>query len=219
MLRRHPDNLLLQIAGGTPPAKRLPGLLYEVHVMEGAKVGCVCKTCGASFLEYRSNLRRHKGSGRYCSRQCANEGRRTSIQVNVRCQCCGRPFVTTESRVSSGRGKCCSRACENKRRGDSMSGGRNPNWKGGEWLSSSGYRACNVGHGEYERQHRIVAETILGRELLHGEVVHHVNGDKADNRAENLQVMSSAEHVRLHAIIRHRKRQADESSERREAVV
>lgn len=53
------------------------------------------------------------------------------------------------------------------------------------------YRKTNGRH-----THRIVAEQILGRPLLPGEVVHHINGDK---RPENLRVFSSqAEHARWH---------------------
>lgn len=44
----------------------------------------------------------------------------------------------------------------------------------------------------------MVAEQILGRPLDKGEIVHHRNGDKRDNRAENLEVMTQSEHVRLH---------------------
>ncbi len=39
--------------------------------------------------------------------------------------------------------------------------------------------------------HRHVAERKLGRKLRKGEVVHHKNRDKTDNRRSNLQVFKS----------------------------
>lgn len=46
--------------------------------------------------------------------------------------------------------------------------------------------------------YRRMAEEWLGRKLLKGEVVHHINGDRADNRPENFMVMTAKEHKWLH---------------------
>ena len=57
----------------------------------------------------------------------------------------------------------------------------------------------------YVLLHRLIAENTLGRILQEDEIVHHINHDKYDNRPENLQVMSSSEHGKLHGLDRPRK--------------
>jgi hypothetical protein len=42
--------------------------------------------------------------------------------------------------------------------------------------------------------HRQIMEQFLGRELIPEEDIHHINGDRTDNRIENLQLMSHKEH-------------------------
>ena len=51
----------------------------------------------------------------------------------------------------------------------------------------------------YVREHILVAEKYLKRPLKAGEVIHHINEDKTDNRPENLVVFASqAEHMNYH---------------------
>ena len=47
--------------------------------------------------------------------------------------------------------------------------------------------------------HRSVAANKIGRPLRDHEVVHHRDGDKTNFRKENLGVMSSSFHSKLHA--------------------
>jgi hypothetical protein len=48
-------------------------------------------------------------------------------------------------------------------------------------------------------EHRYVMEQHLGRELEPEEIIHHINGDRKDNRIENLRLMKNqSQHLRLH---------------------
>jgi hypothetical protein len=47
-------------------------------------------------------------------------------------------------------------------------------------------------------EHQVVMEQTLGRPLVPGEVVHHIDGDKANNEPTNLHLTTQSEHIREH---------------------
>ena len=55
------------------------------------------------------------------------------------------------------------------------------------------YAKLGVG-GQCEYVHRLVMSTLMGRPLRRNEHVHHVDGNRQNNRPDNLQLLSAGEH-------------------------
>jgi YHS domain-containing protein len=70
----------------------------------------------------------------------------------------------------------------------------------GRWMiqTPEGYLGKTVMNGRYVYRYRYVMEQKLGRFLKEGELVHHINGDKEDDRPENLEAHTRAEHINIH---------------------
>lgn len=85
------------------------------------------------------------------------------------------------------RGSCRSAICK----------GRTSKYGRNRRKTKDGYMARRIGGRDF-LEHRIVVEQRIGRPLRHDEVVHHLNGEKTDNRIENLYVCSKSEHARTH---------------------
>ena len=80
----------------------------------------------------------------------------------------------------------------------SQPGPIHPNWKGGRYIGSGGYVWIWLSPGKRIQEHRFIMEKFLGRKLERSEIVHHKNGDRIDNRLENLQLMTKGEHTIHH---------------------
>lgn len=88
-------------------------------------------------------------------------------------------------------------------------GSRSHNWKGGRvssgvkgyvrvWVTTLSAAEANLAQMAdrtgYIYEHRLVIARSLGRPLVKGEIVHHLNGITDDNRLENLELVAPSTH-------------------------
>ena len=177
------------------------------------KIESSCDRCGLVFRKRKDRVRNPD----YCCLECrkAATAERVKAERSVNCNHCGKNFIARCSQLRGGRVPYCSNSCTssatprtpewNGKRAASFkanehkpkTGKDNSNWSGGITLSGGYYRYTS---GEHMGKcvHRVIMETHLGIKLTRNDVIHHINHIKTDNRIENLQVMTRAEHCSHH---------------------
>jgi len=129
---------------------------------------------------------------------------KNSIQkIKVRCDLCGKEYQiyyksyykTQEKKGFSGEVVCvkCSTTISNKNRIID---------KPGRYINKYGYYMIRVVDNQdrisYQKEHRVLMEKFLGRNLEEDESIHHIDGDKLNNDLENLDVVSSEQHTKAY---------------------
>lgn len=93
--------------------------------------------------------------------------------------------------------------------GRRLSGKKASRWNGGKHIVNGYMVVYTPNHPRrhkdtsYVYEHILVMEKYLGRHLVDEEVVHHINGNKIDNRIENLELTNLRSHSSHHGKIRY----------------
>lgn len=158
-----------------------------------------CEWCGTRFFFSAQCL---LGRKKFCSQEChLNALHRSNIKkrMTLFCRSCGKRF-SVEPHLKKQR-RYCGKRCANVHLGKigARCGSNNGHWKGGLSKTSLGYLLVTHGKNANKYHHRVVMENHLDRRLGSHEIVHHINGNKQDNRVSNLCLMTRAEHARHHA--------------------
>ena len=105
------------------------------------------------------------------------------IRIETKCYHCGKTLYLTKYRYERSKTHYCNKKCYFE--------SDKPNRKD---KVKALYRTTNNGR----LKHRAILEKKLGRKLTRFEFVHHINGDKQDNRLKNLQILTPQEHNDIH---------------------
>lgn len=134
--------------------------------------------------------------------------------LKVKCNFCGRIFPKKENAIYK-HNFCCRKHFDkwNSKRVSKYNENDNPmnkKWtidmrikKRDEALERNNKECKNYPKYLGKHLHRYVAEQMLGRKLKRGEIVHHIDCNKKNNKPSNLVVLSSVkEHMHLHSLLK-----------------
>jgi endogenous inhibitor of DNA gyrase (YacG/DUF329 family) len=154
----------------------------------------VCAICGTMFYRMPAEIQRRRTT---CSKTCADVAK-VLPQVIKACEVCGREMHLKPSQAER---KYCSKSCDGtgrtKRPLDRMHNGKPARKDQHGYVMVYEPEHPNKSFHGWQYEHRLVVEGVLGRHLASDEAVHHINGVKDDNRPDNLEVLSPAEHSKI----------------------
>jgi hypothetical protein len=114
------------------------------------------------------------------------------MEIERVCLDCKKVFILPRPKYKPN-AKYCSRLCCSRGVAKSSAKKRGDLQRGKIKSTGRGYTSL---YGV--RMHRVLVEELLGRKLVEGEVVHHIDGNHKNNHISNLQLMTSSEHSKLH---------------------
>lgn len=106
-------------------------------------------------------------------------GQRLVLSGKCKIEYCDRP--------AAWEGSLCRGHLSQRARGQELKPLKQIASKGSGHIDDEGYRRICI-NGKRMKEHRYVMEQHLGRALYPDENIHHINGDRADNRLENLEI-------------------------------
>jgi hypothetical protein len=180
------------------------------------KIMKTCTKCGIQKnIDDFHNDKHQKDGKRFNCKTCANAMPQRRKKINSTCEGCGITkqvdYHSHKRRKSNYCLNCHSKIAQKGVKKPQFSRENSGRWNGGEYISSDGYKMIKCegeftasGRQKYKKEHVIVMEEFLGRELKTqkgggGESVHHIDGDKLNNNIENLFICNSIEeHRKLH---------------------